>query len=93
MRMNRDIDQIITKVKARVPTVSVTQMHKTHPSDGDGLWWFDNGNKNHNIQFESHEGMCPFMVETEELCRAKARTAKTVEQAVQMIVEFRTAKG
>jgi hypothetical protein len=91
--MNRDIDQIIAKVKARVPTVSVTQLHKIHQGDDDGLWWFDVGNENHNIQIESHDGMCPFLVETAELCCEKARTAKTVDQAEQMIVDYCTAIG
>ena len=92
MKMSRDIDQIISGVKARVPSVSVTQMHKTHPGDDDGLWWFDVGNEKDNIQIESPDGMCPFLVETAEQCCADARTAETVDQAVDMIVEFCTAE-
>jgi len=38
--MTRDIDRIIEIVRSRIPDVEVVQMHKTHPADDDGLWWF-----------------------------------------------------
>jgi hypothetical protein len=88
LNVNRDIDRIIREVASRVPSVSVTQMHKTHPDDDDGLWWFAVGDENDNIQIESSHGMCPFLVETDEQCSANARTAESIEQAVGMIVEF-----
>ena len=92
LQMNRDIDQIISRVRARAPNVTVTQMHKINPGDDDGLWWFDVGDEKDNIQIESSNGMCPFLVETAGQCCANARTAESVDDAVNMIVKFCTSE-
>ena len=50
--MPRDIDQVITLVRERIQEVNIVQMHKTHPSDDDGLWWFRLPGVKKDIQLE-----------------------------------------
>ncbi len=47
-----DIDRVISGVKTKIPEVYVVQMHKSHPADDDGLWWFRiPGIANYSIKF------------------------------------------
>src|SRR5260221_9932167 len=48
-----DIDRVISGVKTKIPEVYVVQMHKSHPADDDGLWWFRIPGIAKNIQVES----------------------------------------
>ena len=47
--------------------VEVVQMHKTHPADDDGLWWFRLPNISKNIRLNPTFGICPFMVENDDM--------------------------
>ena len=63
----RDIDQIIQSVMGLCPAVKVRQLTVLHPSaDDDGLWFFEWPGSKFEVQIESSEGMCPFLVETDE---------------------------
>jgi hypothetical protein len=85
----RDIDQVITAVKSRVPGVVVWQMHKTHPGDDDGIWRFGLPGVERNIQLESSFGTCPFLVEHDDMqSSAEQWRAQAVEQAVQAVVGY-----
>src|ERR1700745_1728437 len=86
--MKRDIDRIIDAVKQRTPNVEVVQWKKSLLADDDGIWWFQHPGIKEDIQIESTDGNCPFVVETNELCCERARRAQTVADAVSMIVEY-----
>src|SRR5262249_33445689 len=84
----RDIDRVIAAVKARLPEVVVWQMHKRHPGDDDGIWWFALPDIDRDIQLESSFGTCPFLVETAEQSSYDARHAPSVDEAVELVVGY-----
>lgn len=85
----RDIDQIIEGVKRQLPDVEVEQMHKCFPADDDGLWWFRLPGVKKDIQIESSYGVCPFIVEHDDMkSSTEAATARTPDEAVAMIVGY-----
>lgn len=60
----RDIDQVIAGVRERVSDVSWEQLKVVHPgADDDGIWFFRRGPTAVEVQVESWNGMCPFVVE------------------------------
>ncbi len=90
--MQRDIDQIITLVHDRLPSVDVVQIHKTHPADDDGLWWFRLPGVSKDIHLESSNGMCPFIVEHDDMrSSTDAWRATSVEEAAEAVVEYLTS--
>jgi len=84
----RDIDEIIAKVQRELPTSGVWQLKVKRPTDDDGIWYFSLPDVEPEIQIESSFGMCPFLVETNEQSSYDARHAKTVDEAVSMIVDY-----
>ena len=95
--MGRDVDLIIERVKQRVPDAEVWQHRVPNPgADDDGLWFFTvpgaartryRGSK--SIQIESSYGVCPFLVEHDDMTSAsEAETARTVDEAVEKIVDY-----
>lgn len=88
MHSVRDIDEIIRRVKIAVPVAVVEQLRVSHPADDDGIWYFSLPQVDNDIQIESPNGACPFLVETDELRSNTARKAETVDAAVEMIVDF-----
>jgi hypothetical protein len=91
--MSRDIDQIIERVKRLIPDVKVQQLQVSHPgADDDGLWYFSLPGIVKDIQIESTYGMCPFLVEHDDMkSSSDAETARTVEEAVEKVVAYLTA--
>ena len=89
--MVRDIDIIIEKVRERMPAVAVRQHEVTHPADDDGIWWFSLPGVNRDVHVESSYANCPFVIETDEQSSGEALRAATVDQAVQLVVEYLTA--
>jgi hypothetical protein len=83
----RDVDEIIQSIKNMDPRVEVRQLKVSHPgADDDGIWFFDRPNCQFQVQIESHDGMCPFVIETDE---SDARVASTsVEQTVVTLTKF-----
>lgn len=64
--MLRDIDLIIDRLTAEVPGILVEQLKVTHPgADEDGLWFINIPNQRGEVQIESSEGMCPFLIESD----------------------------
>jgi hypothetical protein len=64
--MTRDIDQIIEQLKAELPGVLVTQLQVSHPgADDDGLWFIKIPGRDGNVQIESSDGTCPFIIESD----------------------------
>jgi hypothetical protein len=89
MAEQRDVDQIIDTLRARIPDLSVVQMVKFHPPDDDGLWWFRIPNERRDIQIESSTGNCPFIVEcTDDKSSNDARTGSTPEEVVNMVEQY-----
>ena len=84
----RDIDQIIAAVRQQIPEAIVWQLHKPHPADDNGIWYFGLPEASNDVQIENSSGMCPFLVETDERSSHQARTAQTVAETVQMIVAY-----
>jgi len=82
--MARDIEKIVEEVRRLLPTVQITQMHKCHPADDDGLWWFRLPDFKPDIQIESSTGNCPFLIENS----TTRLTAKTVKEVVGAIVSY-----
>jgi hypothetical protein len=85
--MSRDIDQIIERVRNLIHDVQVEQLCVSHPGvDDDGLWFFQLPGIAKNIQIESSQGVCPFIVEHNDMkCSADAETAWSVEEAVNKV--------
>ena len=91
--MSREIDQILERVKQRLPAVQMWQHWVKNPLvDDDGIWWFRLPNIIKAIQIESSFGMCPFMVEHDDMkSTSEAETARTVEEAIEKVVSYLTA--
>src|SRR6476469_8350116 len=63
----RDIEQVIQAITETCPTVTVRQLEVLHPgADDDGLWFFTWPGSNFDVQIESPNGMCPFLIESDE---------------------------
>jgi hypothetical protein len=82
----RDKDAIIEDVTQRFPSATVEQLQVTHPgADDDGLWYFGLPGSDGDIQIESWDGMCPFLIESRQT--PERRTGRTVEQVVNIICD------
>lgn len=85
----RDIDLIISGVRKAMPAVIVTQMHRTHPVEDDGLGWFRLPGVKGDIQLESVADHCPFLVKhAHMLSTSEAFTVHTVANAVAVVVSY-----
>ena len=67
--------------------MKIRQLEVSHPgADDDGLWFFTWPGSNFEVQIESPNGMCPFLIETDE---SDARfTSSSVEETVKMLVKL-----
>jgi hypothetical protein len=64
--MLRDIDLIIDQLKTEMPGVQITQLQVSHPGvDDDGLWFIVIPARNEEVQIESSQGSCPFVIESD----------------------------
>ena len=89
--MARDIDMITENVREQLPGVTVEQLKVVHPADDDGIWWFSLSDVKRDVHVESSFGNCPFLIETSEQSSGEALRASSVDQTVQLIVEYLTA--
>jgi hypothetical protein len=63
----RDVEKIIERFRELHPAVKVSQLKVLHPgADDDGLWFFSHCESAFEVQIESPNGMCPFLIETDE---------------------------
>ena len=83
----RDVDQIIRSIIKICPAVKVRQLEVAHPgTDDDGIWFFEQSGSEFEVQIESPEGMCPFLIETDE---HDARfTANSIEETLRTLVKL-----
>jgi hypothetical protein len=82
----RDIDDVIKGVQKICPTVEVEQIKALHPGDDDGIWFFDGPACSYQVQIESSNGMCPFVIETDE--NETRFSGKSVEETVQTVCKL-----
>lgn len=63
--MKRDVDLIIEQLIATVPGVRIEQLKVKHPgADNDGLWFINMSDQDGEVQIESSDGICPFLIES-----------------------------
>lgn len=83
----RDIDQIIRVIVSACPTIKARQLSVSHPgADDDGLWFFDWLGSEFEVQAESPNGMCPFLIETDE--NNRCLTANSIQGTVEIITNL-----
>jgi hypothetical protein len=63
-QVRRDIDHIIERVRAEIPGLQVKQLEVLHEGDDNGLWFITAGAKAGEVQIESQNGSCPFLIES-----------------------------
>ena len=81
--MPRDIDFIIERLRAALPGVRVTQLRVTHPADDDGLWFISIPGRAREVQIESSQGSCPFIIESNS--SAEVSHGRTVDEVVEIV--------
>jgi hypothetical protein len=80
----RDIDKIFELLKRFCPAAEIRQLKVLHPgADDDGLWFITQPESSFEVQLESSNGMCPFVVETDET--NQRWTAKSVDEAIEIV--------
>ncbi len=83
----RDVDQIIQSIIKRCPTARVRQLKVSHPgADDDGIWFFEWPGCEFEVQIESSEGMCPFLVETDE--NDARLTGKSIDGTIEILTKL-----
>ena len=81
------MDRIIQLVRDICPAVEVKQLRVLHRgADDDGLWDLDQPASEFQVQIESPEGMCPFLVETDE--NDDRLTGRSVEETVKILTRL-----
>ena len=80
----RDIDLIIARLNAEIPGVDIEQLEVKHPgADDDGLWFINVPGRREEVQVESSNGSCPFVIESD--FNAERLHAHTVEETVSTV--------
>ena len=60
------IDQIVARLKIKIPGVQVSQLSVAHPAvDDDGLWFIRIPGRAAEVQLESSQGGCPLLIESD----------------------------
>jgi hypothetical protein len=84
--MPRDIDAISNLLKREFPEIQIDQLQVTHPADDDGLWFLKLPNMSGEIQLESADGNCPFLIEFDgSTKRLHGRTVDDVVAKVRLL--------
>lgn len=82
-----DIQRVIDALRARQPTLVVTQLVVKHPADDDGLWYVNesaDAEARSLCQIESSRHDAPFLIES-EACQWVAMTWAEVVEVVEAI--------
>jgi len=88
----RDIDSIIERVKQQLPDADFYQLTMINPNLDDGIWCFYLPDVEPEVHLESNNGICPFIIETDEHCEEDAIKIDTVDETVKFIVEYLKSK-
>jgi hypothetical protein len=87
--LTRDIDQVIELVRSRFPKVDVVQWQKKWPADDDGIWWFRLPGVAEDIKLESSSGMCPFLIEHDDMQSTDEQWwAGTIGEAARAVMDY-----
>ena len=79
----RDIDQLIVRLRAEIPGVQIEQLRVVHPgADDDGLWFIRIPGRV-ELQIESSNGACPFLIESD--LSAERFHGQSVEEVVSTV--------
>ncbi len=91
----RDIDQITRQVQAICPIVTIGQLPVAHPvADDDGIWFFSQPDSPFEVQIESPNGMCPFLIETlENNSRLKAESVSEVIDTLKQLLHLSSSSA
>ncbi len=82
--MKRDIDLIMERLTATIPCVRIEQLKVKHPgADDDGLWFINIPDRGGQVQIESSDGICPFLIESN--FNNERFDAHAVEEVVAMV--------
>ena len=63
VQIMRDIDKIVSALKNEFPACQIARLQVTHPADDNNLWFFKIPGKKREVQMESLNGNCPFIIE------------------------------
>ncbi len=79
----RDLEEVIRRVRDALPGIKWKQLSVILPADDDGLWYFWLPDLPGEVQIESSQGVCPFLVETDKhdarfTAHSPAETADTI---------------
>ncbi len=81
-----DLEAVIRGVKGHFPNIDWQQLPVTHPGDDDGIWFFKLLGSRDEVQIESSDGLCPFLIETNR--HDGRQVAETVEEVVETVVRW-----
>jgi hypothetical protein len=84
--MKRDIDRIIDRLQAEYPSIRVEKLKVRSPADDDGLWFFTHPACTFEVQIESFNGTCPFLIETDE--HSERVVANSVESVLDTLKQW-----
>jgi hypothetical protein len=82
-----DVDRVLELVRAAYPDVTCQQLRVLHPgADDGGLWFFTRPDSSDEVQIESPDGMCPFLIE--HRASPERRTGATPEDVAKTLREW-----
>ena len=91
--MNRDIDQIIERVKERIGRAGGPAGHSHPGTEEDVLWFFRMPGTSNEVAVDSPTGNAPFQIEHDDMrANAEAETVSTVEEAVEKVAAYLTGQ-
>lgn len=82
-----EVQAIVARGRARLPHVEASQQQVKFPGDDDGLCFFDLPGHDSEVQIESSDGCCPFLVETSASTeRLMRRSVSATAEAVNRVL-------
>jgi hypothetical protein len=85
--MRADVDRILELVRRVYPDVACQQLQVINPGvDEHGLWFFTRPGISNEVQNESPDGRCPFLIEHN--ASNETRTGTTPEDVANTIREW-----
>ena len=83
----RDIDHIIERLKSEIHGVRVTQLQVAHPgADDDGIWFIKIPGRAGEVQIESSDGSCSFIIESD--FSAERLHGQTIDEVIQIVTKL-----
>jgi len=83
----RDVDRIIAEIIQLLPSTQWWQLQVKYPGvDDDGLWFFRLPSGTNEVQIESSNGTCPFLME--QKATNERYTGSTASEVVVKVVEW-----